>query len=90
MTNQEILEEYHDLIESRVQEYLKDNSNDINGPLELERLRKIFRKNFIVEFREAEAQEKLAMAKKMLAKGKPIEEIIEFTELTKKQIEKLT
>ena len=40
---------------------------------------------------EARGEEKkaIAMAKKMLAKGKHIDEIIEFTDLTLKQIEKL-
>jgi len=38
---------------------------------------------------EGREEEKLAMAKKMLAKGKDLEEIIEFTELSKEEIVKL-
>lgn len=34
-------------------------------------------------------EERIIMARKMLAKGKAIDEIIEFTELTKEQIQKL-
>jgi predicted transposase/invertase (TIGR01784 family) len=44
-----------------------------------------------IEIGEARGEENKAMvmARKMLAKGKPIEEIIEFTDLTKEQIDKL-
>jgi predicted transposase/invertase (TIGR01784 family) len=38
---------------------------------------------------EGKNEERIAMAKKMLAKGKPIDEIIEFTELSIEEIEKL-
>ncbi|MFP3034448.1 MAG: Rpn family recombination-promoting nuclease/putative transposase, partial [Candidatus Tisiphia sp.] len=43
----------------------------------------------VENFNAGRAKEKIAMAKKMLAKGKPIDEIIEFTELSIEEIEKL-
>jgi predicted transposase/invertase (TIGR01784 family) len=39
--------------------------------------------------REGQKQEKIEIAKKMKAKGKSINEIMEITELTKEEIEKL-
>ena len=38
---------------------------------------------------EGERKTKIEMAKKMLAKGKPLDEIMEFTELTKEEIENI-
>ena len=47
---------------------------------------KLFREEGIAE---GEKKKQLAIAKKMLAKKIPINEIIEITELTKEEIEKL-
>ncbi|KJV80982.1 putative permease [Rickettsia hoogstraalii str. RCCE3] len=38
---------------------------------------------------KGEARQKISMAKKMLAKNRPLDEIIEFTDLTEEEIEKL-
>ena len=44
----------------------------------------------IIEGRaEGERKKQIEMAKKMLAKGKPLDEIMEFTELTKEEIENI-
>jgi predicted transposase YdaD len=40
-------------------------------------------------YEEGGKEKQLEMAKKMKAKNKPIEEIMEFTELTKEEIEEL-
>ena len=39
--------------------------------------------------KEAEDNRAMLIARKMLKKGKPIEEIIEFTDLTREEIERL-
>ncbi|MCC8406162.1 MAG: hypothetical protein LN560_00740 [Rickettsia endosymbiont of Sceptobius lativentris] len=38
---------------------------------------------------KGEARQKISMAKKMLAKNRPLDEIMEFTDLTEEEIEKL-
>ncbi|WP_395477113.1 hypothetical protein [Rickettsia endosymbiont of Pantilius tunicatus] len=38
---------------------------------------------------ESKAERSIEIAKKMLIRGKPLDEIIEFTDLTKEEIEKL-
>ncbi len=38
---------------------------------------------------EGERKKQIEMAKKMLAKGKPLDEIMEFTELTKEELENI-
>jgi hypothetical protein len=54
-----------------------------------EMVKTLMDKNLLKKLENAEKQTKIEMAKKMILKNKPIDEIIEFTELTEKEIKNI-
>jgi len=87
ISDQEILEKYKLSIEQDIKELLQEKN--ISDIFEIEAFTKKYKENFVVGFRKGKAEGKVEIAKKMLAKGKTIEEIIEFTDLSLAEIEKL-
>ena len=87
MTDQEIIEKYQKEIEEDIQNICK--KRDIVDAEEIKELVERYRRNFVQAFKEGEHKEALSIARKMLEKQKSIEEIIEFTELTKEEIKQI-
>jgi hypothetical protein len=66
------------------------NDEDVYNALTIRELDEYDRRSALSYAEEkGERKKQIEMAKKMLNKNKPIEEIIEFTELTKEEIENI-
>ena len=87
ISDQEILEQYKLSIEQDIKELLQEKN--ISDTFEIEAFTKKYKESFVVGFRKAKAEGDIEIAKKMLSKGKDIEEIMEFTDLPLAEIIKL-
>ena len=77
---------------ARAQKQLEELLSDKETMEEIRRRRMaVIDRNSIISIAEGRGEKagKIKIAEKMLAKNKPIEEIIEFTELTEEEIKKL-
>ena len=88
MSDQEILEKYKLSIEQDIKELLQEKS--ISDIFEIEAFTKKYKENFVVGFRKGQAEEKIRVkieiSRRMLLKGKNIEEIIDITDLSVEEI----
>jgi predicted transposase/invertase (TIGR01784 family) len=88
MSDQEILEKYKLSIEQDIKELLQEKN--ISDIFEIEAFTKKYKENFVVGFRKGQAEEKIRVkieiARRMLLKGKNIEEIMDITDLSVEEI----
>ncbi|MCX4084017.1 hypothetical protein N7281_03955 [Rickettsia hoogstraalii] len=87
MTEQTILEKHKETIEKNINILLLQNK--IDDETEINSFREKYKRNFVKGFIEGYKEEGERIEKKMLIKGMLLEDIIELTELSPEEIEKI-